>query len=169
MRGYYRAEAAYHTYIVKTLPHPESRNREAPVARVRAQPGGVWAGRGPTRAGGRALAMMLVASALLAGCRPAGPEEPAPATSTLDKVASTGVITLGHRENSIPFSYFDNRQEVVGYAHQIGLAITEEVARQAGVEGLQVKLVPVTSQTACHSFWLPAAMANQPSAQRNAW
>ncbi len=117
------------------------------MARVRAQPGGVWAGRGPTRAGGRALAMMLVASALLAGCRPAGPEEPAPATSTLDKVASTGVITLGHRENSIPFSYFDNRQEVVGYAHQIGLAITEEVARQAGVEGLQVKLVPVTSQT----------------------
>jgi len=37
-------------------------------------------------------------------------------TGTLKKIKDTGTITLGHRESSVPFSYYDDRQQVVGYA-----------------------------------------------------
>ncbi len=91
--------------------------------------------------------VLLFVCTLLAGCKPAEPTGEVRARSTLDKVRATGTITLGHRENSIPFSYFDNRQHVVGYANEISLAIAAEVAREAGVHDLRIKLVPVTSQT----------------------
>ena len=37
-------------------------------------------------------------------------------TGTLKKIKDTGAITLGHRESSVPFSYYDDKQQVVGYA-----------------------------------------------------
>ncbi|MBS0590515.1 MAG: amino acid ABC transporter substrate-binding protein, partial [Proteobacteria bacterium] len=58
--------------------------------------------------------LALAAGTLLGGCRRATPEA-APARSTLEKIRATGIITLGHRDNSIPFSYFDDQQHVVGY------------------------------------------------------
>ena len=91
-----------------------------------------------------ALILVLAAAALRFGS--ANPDDGAGRT-TLEKVQRTGVITLGHRENSIPFSYFDDQQQVVGYAHDISVAIAREVERELGVPGLTLKLVPVTSQT----------------------
>ena len=77
----------------------------------------------------------------------ANPDDGAGRRTTLEKVRRTGVITLGHRENSIPFSYFDDQQQVVGYAHDISVAIAREVERELGMSSLTLKLVPVTSQT----------------------
>ena len=37
-------------------------------------------------------------------------------TGTLKKIKDTGTITLGHRESSMPFSYYDDKQQVVGYS-----------------------------------------------------
>ena len=34
---------------------------------------------------------------------------------TLKKIKDTGTITLGHRESSIPFSYYNDQQQVIGY------------------------------------------------------
>ena len=31
------------------------------------------------------------------------------------KIKDTGSITLGHRESSIPPSYYDDKQQVIGY------------------------------------------------------
>jgi glutamate/aspartate transport system substrate-binding protein len=67
--------------------------------------------------------------------------------TTLEKIQRTGTITLGHRENSIPFSYFDNQQHVVGYAHDISMAIAREVAKELQIPQLRIELVPITSQT----------------------
>ena len=96
------------------------------------------------------LAVIAAAAALLAfhpgADRGTGGRAGAP-TATLEKVRRTGEITLGHRENSIPFSYFDNRQHVAGYAHEIAMAIAREAGREAGVPAVKVKLVAVTSQT----------------------
>lgn len=93
-----------------------------------------------------ALALACVAS--LGGCGSAGDAAVQPtAESALDRIRRTGEIALGHRENSIPFSYFDNRQRVVGYAHDISLAIARETGRELGMPNLRVRLVPVTSQT----------------------
>lgn len=100
---------------------------------------------------GNARAFLLGALALAAlalsvwWLRPHG-DTPRAAQPTLEKLRATGVITLGHRENSIPFSYFDNQQHVVGYAHQISLEIARAASREIGRD-VKVKLVPVTSQT----------------------
>jgi glutamate/aspartate transport system substrate-binding protein len=40
-------------------------------------------------------------------------------SATLKKIKDTGSITLGHRESSIPFSYYDDKQQVIGYAHEV--------------------------------------------------
>ena len=40
-------------------------------------------------------------------------------TGTLKKIKETGTITIGHRDSSIPFSYYDENQKVVGYAMDI--------------------------------------------------
>jgi glutamate/aspartate transport system substrate-binding protein len=37
-------------------------------------------------------------------------------SSTLEKIKDSGVVSLGHRESSIPFSYYDDQQQVVGYS-----------------------------------------------------
>ncbi|MEK6297661.1 MAG: amino acid ABC transporter substrate-binding protein, partial [Paraburkholderia tropica] len=37
-------------------------------------------------------------------------------SGTLKKIKDTGVISLGHRESSIPFSYYDDKQNVIGYS-----------------------------------------------------
>ena len=66
--------------------------------------------------------------------------------NTLKKIKDSGVIALGHRESSIPFSYYDDKQQVVGYSQDIALRIVDAVKQELKVPSLQVKLVPVTSQ-----------------------
>ena len=66
--------------------------------------------------------------------------------STLEKIKSSGVIAIGHRESSIPFSYYDDKQQVVGYSQDIALRIVDAVKNELKLPSLQVKLVPVTSQ-----------------------
>jgi glutamate/aspartate transport system substrate-binding protein len=66
--------------------------------------------------------------------------------STLDRVKQTGTISLGHRESSIPFSYYDDKQQVVGYSHDFQLAVVEAVKKKLNLPKLNVKYTPVTSQ-----------------------
>jgi glutamate/aspartate transport system substrate-binding protein len=68
-------------------------------------------------------------------------EEP---TGTLEKIRSTGTITIGHRESSIPFSYYDNNGKVVGYAMDLCYLAVDAVKAKLGLQTLDVKLVPVT-------------------------
>ncbi len=37
------------------------------------------------------------------------------------------MIVVGHRESSVPFSYYDNQQKVVGYSRDYSNAIVEAV------------------------------------------
>jgi len=66
---------------------------------------------------------------------------------TLKKIKDTGSITLGHRESSVPFSYYDDKQQVVGYAMDLCGKIVEGVKRELKLDKLEVKLNPVTSAT----------------------
>ncbi|HEX9291320.1 MAG TPA: glutamate/aspartate ABC transporter substrate-binding protein [Anaeromyxobacteraceae bacterium] len=65
---------------------------------------------------------------------------------TLKKIKDAGVISLGHRESSIPFSYYDDKQQVVGYSHELMLRAVEAVKKELNLPNLQIKLTPVTSQ-----------------------
>src|SRR5262245_50108847 len=68
-------------------------------------------------------------------------------TGTLKKIKDTGAITLGHRESSVPFSYYDDRQQVVGYAMDLCNKIVEGVKSNLKLAKLDAKLNPVTSAT----------------------
>ncbi|ACR70083.1 amino acid ABC transporter substrate-binding protein [Edwardsiella ictaluri] len=65
---------------------------------------------------------------------------------TLQKIKDSGVIVVGHRESSVPFSYYDNQQRVVGYSQDYANAIVDAVKKQLNLPTLQVKLLPITSQ-----------------------
>jgi len=68
-------------------------------------------------------------------------------SGTLQKIKDTGTITLGHRDTSIPFSYYDDKQQVVGYAIDICMRIVDAVKAELKLPKLDVKFNPVTSAT----------------------
>lgn len=70
----------------------------------------------------------------------------AQAAGTLEKIAANGVIVVGHRESSVPFSYYDNQQKVVGYSQDYSNAIVAAIKKQLNKPDLKVKLIPITSQ-----------------------
>jgi glutamate/aspartate transport system substrate-binding protein len=87
---------------------------------------------------------LTLALALLAFCAaPVAAQE----SPTLKKIKDTGTITIGHRDSSIPFSYYDDKQNVVGYALEICLKVVDAIKTELKMPNLQVKLNPVTSAT----------------------
>jgi glutamate/aspartate transport system substrate-binding protein len=67
-------------------------------------------------------------------------------SGTLKKIKDTGVISIGHRESSIPFSYYDEKQQVIGYSQDYANAIVEAVKKKLNMPDLKVRLTPITSQ-----------------------
>ncbi len=68
-------------------------------------------------------------------------------TGTLAKIKDSGTITLGHRESSVPFSYYDDNQQVIGYAMDLCYQIVDAVKSELKMDKIEVKLNPVTSAT----------------------
>jgi glutamate/aspartate transport system substrate-binding protein len=69
----------------------------------------------------------------------------AAAQDTLKKIKDSGAITIGHRDGSIPFSYYDDKQQVVGYAVDLCLKIVDAVKKEVGNPNLKVNYQLVTS------------------------
>jgi len=67
-------------------------------------------------------------------------------TGTLKKVKDAGFISVGHRESSIPFSYYDDKNQVVGYSQDLVMMVIDAVKKKLNLPNLEVKLIPVTSQ-----------------------
>jgi glutamate/aspartate transport system substrate-binding protein len=90
----------------------------------------------------RAVGIALAASLCSA---PALAEE---LTGTLKKIKDSGTIVLGHRDSSIPFSYFgSDPQQPEGYSHDLQLKVVEALKQQLGLPELKVRYNLVTSQT----------------------
>ena len=68
-------------------------------------------------------------------------------SGTLAKIKDSGVIVVGHRESSIPFSYYGEKQEVIGYSQDYSNLIVEAVKKELNLPDLKVKYLPVTSKT----------------------
>lgn len=92
----------------------------------------------------RTTAHAVVAAFALAAVQPAVAQE---LTGTLKKIKDSGAITLGHRDTSIPFSYYDDKQQVVGYAMDLCMRIVDAVKAELKMPKVDVKLNPVTSAT----------------------
>ena len=55
-------------------------------------------------------------------------------------------MTIGHRETSIPHSYIDNNQKVIGYSIDLCLKIVDALKQELSLADLSVKYVPVNIQ-----------------------
>ncbi|MGY8636922.1 amino acid ABC transporter substrate-binding protein [Bradyrhizobium sp. 14AA] len=64
---------------------------------------------------------------------------------TLARIKSSGAITIGHREASIPFSYLGPDQKPIGFSIDLCAAIVERVKAETGLPSLKVNYVPVNS------------------------
>src|SRR5690349_4037946 len=88
--------------------------------------------------GGAALAMLISIG---------GATQAAELTGTLKKVNDTGIITIGHRETSSPFSFLDSSKQPAGYAIDLCLKIVEEVKASLEKADVAVKFAAVNAQT----------------------
>jgi len=68
-------------------------------------------------------------------------------SGTLKKIRSTGAITIGFRDASVPFSYLGPGRKPIGYSIDICLAIVEQVKAELGTDAITVKYLPVNPQT----------------------
>src|SRR5205809_3718943 len=91
----------------------------------------------------RKMLLSMIATAVFAASPALGQE----LTGTLKKIKDSGAITLGHRESSVPFSYYDDKQQVVGYAMDLCYRIVDAVKKELKMDRIEVKLNPVTSAT----------------------
>ena len=90
--------------------------------------------------------MQKVSLAVLAGVFLAAPAL-AQDSPTLKKIKDSGTITIGHRDSSIPFSYHDDKQNVVGYSIDICMHVVDAIKAELKMPNLKVAMNPVTSAT----------------------
>jgi glutamate/aspartate transport system substrate-binding protein len=115
----------------------------------------LFAGQSPVpesilrRAMGNALSVKNCLIAVVGFCLVATGSETRAAddlTGTLKKIKDAGSISVGHRESSIPFSYYDDKNQVVGYSQDLVMMVVDAVKKRLNMPNLQVKMIPVTSQ-----------------------
>ncbi len=70
-------------------------------------------------------------------------------TGTLKKIRDTGVVTIGQRDASIPFSYFaaEGTKQSVGYSMDICMKVVDAIKADLKMPNLKVAYVDVTSAT----------------------
>ncbi|HJT61305.1 MAG TPA: amino acid ABC transporter substrate-binding protein [Burkholderiales bacterium] len=64
---------------------------------------------------------------------------------TLKKIKDSGSITIGHRDASLPFSYYDDKQRPIGYAMDLCAKIVDAVKAELKMPNLKVNYQLVTS------------------------
>ena len=64
---------------------------------------------------------------------------------TLKKIKDSGTITIGHRDASLPFSYYDDKQQPIGYAMDLCAKIVDAVKAELKMPAIKVNYQLVTS------------------------
>ena len=64
---------------------------------------------------------------------------------TLKKIKDSGSITIGHRDASVPFSYYDDKQQPIGYAMDLCHRIVDAIKKEQKLPNLKVNYQLVTS------------------------
>jgi glutamate/aspartate transport system substrate-binding protein len=92
----------------------------------------------------RSMVFALAAGLLVGISAPADSQD---FEGTLKKVKERGVITIGHRDSSLPLSYLDDKLQPVGFSIELCKHVVEAVKAKLGLANLNVKYNPVTSAT----------------------
>jgi glutamate/aspartate transport system substrate-binding protein len=88
--------------------------------------------------------MVVAALALCAIAAPAVSQE---LYGTLKKVRDSKVFTIGHREASFPFAYYDEQKKPVGFAIELCTRIAEDVKAELNLPDMQIRYLPINAQT----------------------
>jgi len=89
----------------------------------------------------------LVAALCLAPALALAQMAKAPFDGRLKKIAETKTISVAYRTDALPFSFEGPDKAPAGYTIDLCKSIVGVIERQIGVSPLQVKWVPVTTQT----------------------
>lgn len=87
------------------------------------------------------ISQILAVTALLAGSGAA-----IAASATMDKIKSSGAVTMGVRESSIPMSYTTGDSRFDGYHVEACRMILNDIKDKLGMSTLRINYQPVTSQ-----------------------
>ena len=88
----------------------------------------------------RTFALLAGLAASLAIAMPAAAQE-----GTLKKIKDSGSITIGHRDASLPFSYYDDKQQPIGYSMDLCAKIVDAVKAELKMPNLKTNYQLVTS------------------------
>src|SRR6202051_1321529 len=101
-----------------------------------------------------ACGLLLAASLLATGAAPqTGGEGLSP---TLANIKKTGVVRLGYRESSPPFSFLDQANRPIGYSLELCEAIVDEIGVEVDDPNLRIEYLKVTSDDR-----IPAVVQNK--------
>jgi ABC-type amino acid transport substrate-binding protein len=98
----------------------------------------------------RVMTAFLLACALALGAGAAHAQDAAGVerlSGTLAKIRTSGLVTIGYRDASVPFSYLGPGRAPIGYSIDICLAIVDAIRAELSNDAIQVKYFPVNSQT----------------------
>ncbi|MEO7496243.1 MAG: amino acid ABC transporter substrate-binding protein [Massilia sp.] len=87
------------------------------------------------------LHLLLALAGALSLAAPCAADE----SPTLRKIAETGVISIGFRDNSIPFSFLDKQQRPTGYSMELCYRVVDAIRLRLKAPGIEVVLRPVTA------------------------
>jgi ABC-type amino acid transport substrate-binding protein len=67
-----------------------------------------------------------------------------PENDVLKRIRETGMMTIAHREASVPFSYLDAQKQPVGYSLELCQKVAEAVRRELKLPTLKINYLMVT-------------------------
>ena len=88
----------------------------------------------------------LISASVLAASFLVGAIDANAASQTLEKIKSSGAVTMGVRESSIPMSYTTGDSRFDGYHVEICRMILGDIKDKLGMSTLRINYQPVTSQ-----------------------
>ena len=65
----------------------------------------------------------------------------------LKTIAATKTITIAYRADASPFSFTDDKKQVGGFSIDLCKRVVNSIERQLNLQGLQIRWLPVTTQT----------------------
>jgi glutamate/aspartate transport system substrate-binding protein len=85
------------------------------------------------------IALWIISLAVLVSFGAAAQE------GTLKKIKDSATITIGHRDASLPLSYYDDKQQPIGYAMDLCMKIVDALKAELKLPKIDVKYQLVTS------------------------
>lgn len=93
----------------------------------------------------KSILMAAACAAAMVSAQPALAEDTD--SFVLERIKERGVINIGYRESSIPFSYIGADNKPIGYTIDLCMLIIDEIKKVIDVPDLKVGFIPVTGQT----------------------